>query len=177
MIHMRNVVLIGFMGTGKTSTGKLLASRLGYFFIDTDNKIEIDNKISINYMFAQYGEKFFRDKEAETIRKVAEYHSAVISTGGGVVLNEDNMIALRQNGIVITLTASVDVILERTGRRKNTRPLLKEEDRRQIIVDLLENRHELYQRADLILDTSELSPLQVTDEIIKFIRKVDELRA
>jgi len=174
---MRNVVLIGFMGTGKTSTGKLLANRLGYFFIDTDNKIEIDNKISINDMFAQYGEKYFRAREMETIRKVAEYHNAVISTGGGVVLNEDNMIALRQNGIVITLTASVDVILERTGRRKNTRPLLKEEDRRQIIVDLLENRQALYQRADLILDTSELSPLQVTDEIIKFIRKVDELRA
>lgn len=174
---MRNVVLIGFMGTGKTSTGKLLANRLGYFFIDTDNKIEIDNKISINDMFAQYGEKYFRDKETETICKVAEYHNAVISTGGGVVLNEDNMIALRKKGIVITLTASVNVILERTGRRKNTRPLLEEEDRRQIIVDLLETRQALYQRADLILDTSELSPLQVTDEIIKFIRKVDELRA
>lgn len=177
MIYMRNVVLIGFMGTGKTSTGKLLANRLGYFFIDTDNKIEIDNKISINDMFAQYGEKYFRNKEAETIHKVAEYHNAVISTGGGVVLNEDNMIALRQNGIIITLKASIDVILERTGRRKNTRPLLKEEDRRQIIVDLLETRDALYQRADLIIDTSELSPLQVTDEIIKFIRKVDELRA
>lgn len=177
MIYMRNVVLIGFMGTGKTSTGKLLANRLGYFFIDTDNKIEIDNKISINDMFAQYGEKYFRDKEAEAIHKVAECHNAVISTGGGVVLNEDNMVALRRNGIIITLKASVDVILERTGRRKNTRPLLKEEDRRQIIVDLLETRDSLYQRADLIIDTSELSPLQVTDEIIKFIRKVDELRA
>ncbi|MBP2631111.1 MAG: Shikimate kinase [Firmicutes bacterium] len=173
---MRNIVLIGFMGTGKTSTGKLLANRLGYFFIDTDNKIEIDNKISINDMFAQYGEKYFRNKEAETIHKVAEYHNAVISTGGGVVLNEDNMIALRQNGIIITLKASIDVILERTGRRKNTRPLLKE-DGRQIIVDLLETRDALYQRADLIINTSELSPLQVTDEIIKFIRKVDELRA
>lgn len=167
---MRNIVLIGFMGTGKTSTGKLLASRLGYAFIDTDSRIEAINKISISEMFAVHGEKYFREKEAELIKKVSRCHHAVISTGGGVILNPANMVALQKNGIVISLQASVDAILERTSRR-NVRPLLEQKDRREIVTMLLNQRLERYRQAKFVIDTTDLSPMQVTDEIIDFIRR------
>lgn len=173
---MRNIVLIGFMGTGKTSTGKLLASRLGYSFIDTDSRIEAINKISISAMFAMHGEKYFREKEVELIRKVSRCHHAVISTGGGVILNPANMVALRKNGIIISLQASVDAILERTSRR-NARPLLAQEDRRETITTLLKQRLERYEQANFVIDTTDLSPMQVTDEIISFIRRDVNLHA
>jgi len=170
---MKNIILIGFMGTGKTSTGRLLASRLSYSFVDTDHKIEVDHKISIKAMFAKFGEAYFRAKEAETIQKVAKYRNVVISTGGGAVLNPANLQVLQENGLVISLTADIDVILDRTGR-KSSRPLLALEDdiqRREMIVNLLDSRKELYQQANLSIDTSNLSPLQVVEQILLFLRK------
>lgn len=173
---MKNVILIGFMGTGKTSTGRLLANRIGYSFIDTDNKIEAVNKMSIPEMFRKYGEKYFRERETEIIKTIAKYHHAVISTGGGVVLNPHNMNLLSQNGVVVSLTASIDSILERTSRR-NSRPLLETVDRRKVIEELLKSRIEFYRKADCVIDTSNISPLQVTDKIIDFMRKGGILRA
>jgi shikimate kinase len=170
---MKNIILIGFMGTGKTSTGRLLASRLGYSFIDTDHKIEVDHQITIKAMFAKYGEVHFRKKESETIQKVAKYRNVVISTGGGVVLNPANLHVLQESGLVISLTAEIDVILDRTGR-KSSRPLLALEDvtqRREMIVNLLDSRKDLYQKADFSIDTSNLSPLQVVEQILLFLRK------
>lgn len=170
MTFMKNIVLIGFMGTGKTSAGKLLASRLGYTFIDTDQCIEKENKMTINDMFLNYGESYFREKESELAEKVAQMHHVVISTGGGIILNADNMKYFQQTGTIIALTADVDVILERTSRR-NERPLLERENRRQIIMDLLNTRKNLYNKGQFVVDTSHLSPLQVTDEILKYLRK------
>ncbi|WP_110953004.1 shikimate kinase [Anaerosinus massiliensis] len=174
---MKNIVLIGFMGTGKTSAGKLLANKLGYSFIDTDSKIEAENQMSIADMFVQHGEIYFRNKEVELIRRVSKFSSAVISTGGGVVLKKENLMALKENSIIITLTADVDVILERTSRRKNTRPLLNQNDKRKKIIDLLNDRAHLYKQSECMIDTSLLSPLQVVDEIIRFLKRGDELRA
>lgn len=172
---MKNIALIGFMGTGKTSSGKLLANRIGYSFIDTDYKIELDNNMTIAEMFALHGEAYFRRREADTVRKVASHRHTVISTGGGVVLNPENMDALRMSGFVISLKASVDAILERTSRR-NVRPLLEREDRRETVLRLLENRDHLYEQADFTVDTTALSPMQVVDEIVKFIRKENGMR-
>lgn len=173
---MKNIVLIGFMGTGKTSAGKLLASRLGYSFIDTDSKIEQTYQMTIPDLFEKYGEAGFRQKEHEMILVVAGCRQAVISTGGGVVLNPVNMAVLKENGIVISLKASVDVILERTGRRHN-RPLLEQEDRRAAVESLLESRLALYEQADLVIDTSAYSPMQVVERVFDYLKKVGELRA
>lgn len=167
---MKNIVLIGFMGTGKTSTGKLLANRMGYSFVDTDAKIEQECQMTIKEMFAVYGELYFREREADLIRRLADGANAVVSTGGGVVLNSQNMEYLRQNGVIICLKASIDVIVERTGRR-NSRPLLERENRMKAVSELLQAREALYAQADFSLDTSGITPLQAADQILEFVKR------
>ena len=176
---MKTVVLIGFMGTGKTSAGRILANRLGYAFVDVDQKIEAANKMSIKEMFAQHGEAYFRSCEKVMVKQLAARHHAVISTGGGTVKDSENMQELRKHGVVIALTANVDVILERTGRR-GTRPVLDRADhgdRRSAVAQLLESRRELYAQADYTVDTSMLSPMQVVDDIQRFLRREGAIRA
>jgi shikimate kinase len=175
-MQMKNIVLIGFMGVGKTSTGKLLAAKLGLNFIDLDAKIEADNKKTIAEIFAEGGEEYFRDKETAAVAEAAKWSSTVISTGGGVVIREKNMELLRKNGRIIALTAPLDVIVERTGRNDD-RPLLKEENRRKAAEKLLKSREELYKNADYSIDTGSRSPLQVVEEISEFLKRKGDLRA
>ena len=172
---MKNVVLIGFMGTGKTTTGRLLAARMGRQFIDIDKKIELENNMTISEIFAVHGEEYFRCKEAEMIARVTRYKNAVIATGGGAVMCPENVARLRHNSIIIALTASLEVIIERTGRR-TTRPLLERPDREQYIARLLQERSKVYAIADYTFDTTVSSPPQVTERIINFLRKGGKLR-
>ena len=172
---MKNIVLIGFMGTGKTSTGRLLAHKLGRTFIDTDQKIELENNLTIAEMFSIHGEQYFRRKESETIAKVSRYTCTVIATGGGVVLRPENIACLKTNGVIIALTASLDVILERTSRR-NCRPLLNRPDKESFVGKMLKERADLYTIADLSIDTSNSTPQQVCDHIIAFLRQGGHLR-
>ncbi|MDD4601015.1 MAG: shikimate kinase [Negativicutes bacterium] len=172
---MRNVVLIGFMGTGKSRVGRLLASRLKRPYIDTDKKIEKGCGIPIPEIFQKYGESFFRTKEAAVIARVSRYTHSVISTGGGVVLSPENMSRLRSNSVLITLTASPQTILERTGRRNN-RPLINHPDREQLIKKMLSERELLYGASDLTIDTTNYTPHQVVDIIVTFLREGGFLR-
>jgi len=173
---MKNIVLIGFMGTGKTTIGRLLASRLGRPFVDCDKKVEYENGMTIREIFEHYGEEYFRQKENEVIAKLARYNNAVIATGGGVMLSNENMRRLKRNGVLIALTASVETILERTGRR-NTRPLLLDIfPREQIVNNLLSERRELYLKADFSIDTNSNSPQHVINEIMIFLRQAGHLR-
>lgn len=173
---MRNIVLIGFMGTGKTTIGRLLANRLGRPFIDSDKKIEYENNMTIREIFTMYGEAHFRQKERGVIAKLSRYNNAVIGTGGGVVLSSENMSRLKRNGVIIALTASIETILERTGRR-STRPLLGTiEQHEQSIHKLLTERKELYHKADYSVDTTNHSPQQVITEIMIFLRQGGYLR-
>ena len=164
---MKNVVLIGFMGTGKTSVGRLLAARLGCAFHDLDKKIEECCGMSIPAMFAQHGEPYFRAREKEAVRAAAERTNLVIATGGGTVKDAENVALLRQNGVLVALTADVDTILQRT-RARGARPVLDSADagdRRAAVVRLLEERRHLYESADITVDTSGRAPLEVAEYI------------
>ncbi len=169
---MKNVVLIGFMGTGKTSVGRLLAGRLGCAFHDLDRKIEEKYGMSIPAMFREHGESYFRAREKEAVRAAAQRANLVIATGGGTVKDPENVTLLRRRGILVALTADVDTILQRTATR-GRRPVLDHADagdRRAAIVRLLEERSTLYETADITVDTSGRSPLEVAERILQALR-------
>jgi shikimate kinase len=166
---MPNLVLTGFMGTGKTTVGKKVAKELGMEFVDTDKEIEQVTGLAVSEIFSRYEEIRFRSEEQAAVRRLAQGDNRVIATGGGVVLNQDNMTHLRANGVVICLTATPEIIYERV-RRKKTRPLLATEDPEAAIRKLLQEREQFYRVADEIIDTSGKDPEQVRDEVIAIFK-------
>ena len=134
-----NVILTGFMGTGKTSLGKMLAVKLGRPFVDIDKKIEDEAKLSITKIFERFGEKYFRELEKSAVRELSERRGLVIATGGGTVKDEENLRLLKSSGIVICLTTEPEEIFRRTARR-GERPVLDDggNERLETIKRLLE---------------------------------------
>ena len=112
-----NLILIGFMGTGKTSLGKLLANKLGRGFVDLDQKIEHDSGMTIPKIFELYGEKYFRELEKKAVREVCERKNLVIATGGGTVKDSENVRLLKSSGKIVCLTCEPEEIFRRTERR------------------------------------------------------------
>jgi len=172
---MKNIVLIGFMGTGKTTTGRLLASRLGRPFIDVDRKIELESQKTVVQIFETYGQAGFRKLEQAVIAKVARYKNTVIAVGDSGGLTVEDIRRLKKNGIIIGLTASLDVILERTGRR-DTRPLLNCPNPEEVVTKLLAEREPVYRLAEFTVDTSDSSPQEIVERIISFLRQSRYLR-
>jgi shikimate kinase len=166
---MKNIVLTGFMGTGKTEVGRELAHLRGMKLIDVDTEIENAEMMTINDIFRQFGEERFREIETEMIDKIAREENVVISTGGGAVLKQENMDALKKTGIVICLMATPETILIRTSRT-GERPLLQVENPLLTINDLLNFRKPFYEKADIVIDTEDKTPLQIAEEIIEKIR-------
>lgn len=167
-----NIALIGFMGTGKTAVGRLLAEKLGKGFIELDALIEQRAGKTIPQIFVQDGEIAFRELEIEAARDAAEKENAVIACGGGVVLNQINIDRLRKHGMIIYLKASPEVILNRTSSDKNERPLLATEDKDSKVETLLKFREPFYERAaDITIDTSELEVTEVVEQILSRLGK------
>ncbi|KPK43857.1 MAG: shikimate kinase [Nitrospira bacterium SM23_35] len=166
---MKNIVLTGFMGTGKTEVGKELAQIRGLKLIDLDTEIEKSEKMTINEIFKQFGEQKFRDIESEMIEKLSRERNVIISTGGGAVLKQQNMDILKKTGIVICFMATPETILQRTGNSDN-RPLLMVDNPLEKIRELLEFRRPFYEKADLMIDTEDKTPRQIAEEIIDQIR-------
>lgn len=166
-----NIVLIGFMATGKSQVGQILAKRLGWAFYDTDAMIEQDTGFRVRQIFANKGEEAFRELEARTVSLVALLDKAVIATGGGVPLREDNMQELERNGVVVWLKASPETVLKRLGEHLDSRPLLKGPNPRQIAEDILNQRQKAYQRSRHQVDTDGLTPDQVAEKILELIHE------
>lgn len=166
---MKNIVLIGFMGTGKTIVGKQLAKRLGFNYLDIDREIEKNTGMTISEIFQTQGESRFRDMEAEAISATSGLSNTVISTGGGAVLRSENLRCLRENGILICLSAKPETIYERV-RHSKSRPLLQTEDPLNTIRQLINQREPYYRQADMVVETDGLSPSQIVDEIINSIK-------
>ena len=169
-----NLILIGFMGTGKTSLGKLLAAKLGRSFIDLDQKIEADEKMTIPEIFEKHGEKYFRELEKKAVREVCEKKNLVIATGGGTVKDFENVQLLKNSGVIVCLTTDPEEIFRRTERR-GERPVLDSggNDRIETIKKLLDERQKFYDCADYKIDTTDWSPLQIIDDIFKHLKKRD----
>jgi len=165
-----NIVLTGFMCTGKTSVGKLLAEKLEYQFVDTDDLIEQRVGMKISDIFAVYGEPYFRDVETEVVKEVAKKDKFVISTGGGVVLRKVNMDELRKNGIIINLTAKPETIYNRLKNQPGVRPLLNKPDPMNEIIKLLSQREEYYKNCDLRIETDNFTVEQIVQQILDYIK-------
>ncbi len=165
-----NIVLTGFMGTGKSKIGKRLAKKLTMSYLDTDELIEKKEKDSISAIFKKRGEEYFRCLEAKIVKEVALLDNHVISTGGGVVLREENVRLLKKNACIVCLFASAEVILKRT-KGDNNRPLLEMNNRKERIKELLKIRRPYYEKADFSVDTSVLDSEGVVEEVIEFLEK------
>ena len=166
-----NIALIGFMGTGKTAAGKALAERLGKEFIELDALIDLKAGKTIPEIFKQDGEIAFRELEIEVTKEVSEKKNAVIACGGGVVLNKINIDRLKEECLIVYLTASPRVILKRTSGDEN-RPLLKVVDRTSEIQRLLKFRKPFYERAaDITINTSKLDITSVVEQIINKLKE------
>ncbi|MEE9614410.1 MAG: shikimate kinase [Thermodesulfobacteriota bacterium] len=164
-----NVVLTGFMGTGKSSVGRRLAERLALEFVDTDDLIEDAAGMSVKEIFAGLGEPRFRELEKEAIKKaVSTMDGVVLSTGGGAVVDEENRRALKGWGTVVCLTAPVEVIVERIGPG-DERPLLSGESREEAVGRLLKEREPVYGQAELVLDTGDKGIEEVAGRIESFL--------
>lgn len=165
----KNIILTGFMGTGKTTVGKLLAMQLGYEFIDTDKLIEQQQGQTIPEIFQAHGETAFRQMEADLAQELASRQGLVISTGGRMMLDPANAAALSRQGYVFCLVATPEEILQRLQLDTNhPRPLLAVSDPKQRIMQLLAERTEGYGRF-LQVQTSGKKPNEIVAELMAFI--------
>lgn len=168
---MKNIVLIGFMGSGKTEVGKRLADRLGYTFVDTDGIIEKKTGKSIADIFSEYGEDYFRKLESGVAGELSSTRGHVISTGGGIVINRENILNLKKGGLIVWLKASPETIYKRV-KSESHRPLLDVEDPLDEIKRLLGLRESLYAEADISVDTDGLDAGKIVDIIIEAYEQV-----
>lgn len=162
----KNIVLVGLSGSGKSTLGNILSSLSGYALVDTDAIIVKLQNRSINNIFETNGEEFFRTLETQVSKEISAFDKQIISTGGGIVLKEKNLEYLKQNGVVFYLKTSVNTLLKRL-EGDNTRPLLKTDDVKKKLENMLEIRGKLYEKADVTIETDKLPPEETAKEILR----------
>jgi shikimate kinase len=167
--HIHNIALIGFMGTGKSSVGRLIADQLRFSFVDTDDLIEARAAKTISTIFSDDGEPAFRKLEQDIVAELASRNRTVISTGGGVGASEANLASLKQHALVVCLWASPEKIWERV-RSQTHRPLLREPDPLAKIRQLLTARELFYKQADVLLNTELRSLKEVSQQVLHQFR-------
>jgi shikimate kinase len=168
----QNIALIGFMAVGKSAVGRNLAKRLQRRFVDLDRLIEKVEGKKVREIFAEKGEPFFRQLEKRTLAETLQKGGQVLATGGGVIMDDENLALLREKTTLVCLTASLETLLGRAGSGAN-RPLLKGANRRERVEELLKQRGSRYAQAHFTVDTSNLTLEQVVDKIIEQLNRED----
>jgi shikimate kinase len=153
----RAIVLVGLMGAGKSKIGRRLAARLGLPFFDSDPEIESAAGETVEEIFANRGERVFREGERRVIARLLAQPVHVLATGGGAFMDPATRALIARRGVSLWLRADLDVLVSRVSRRSN-RPLLKEGDPRAILAGLIDRRHPVYAQADLVVDSGDGSP-------------------
>jgi len=165
----KNIIITGFMGTGKSVVAKELARKLKMEYIDTDQVIEKRQGLTISDIFARYGENYFREQENKLVRELSKKENMVIAAGGGTLLSSDNTRILSQKGNIICLYADSQAIYNRV-KRKNNRPLLNGENILDKINHLLKERKKIYDNIKWKIDTTNFTTQKVVDKIINLLK-------
>jgi shikimate kinase len=164
------IAIIGLMGVGKSTLGAKLANSLGYYFIDSDQEIEDHEQKTINKIFAQNGEKYFREVEKTLVEEIVfRDENIVLSLGGGSFINDELRKIIKEKSVVIWINAPINTILHRIGNKTN-RPLLNQFDKRKTLEELAKKRYPIYAECDLKFDTSEENHEMIIKKIIKYLK-------
>ncbi|PDS79723.1 shikimate kinase [Rhizobium sp. L43] len=161
----RNLILVGLMGAGKSSVGRIVASQLGIPFIDSDVEIERVSRMTIPELFAAYGEEEFRALETRVVKRLLKSGPRVVSTGGGAFINERTRKRIKKGGLSVWLKADLDVLWDRVNKR-DTRPLLKTENPKQTLENLMNARYPIYAEADLTVLSRDVRKEIMADEVL-----------
>ena len=164
----RNLVFVGLMGAGKSVIGRLVAQSLGVPFIDTDAEIERVSRMTISELFAAYGEPEFRALETRVMERLLRSGPRVISTGGGAFINENTRRQIKRGGISVWLKADLDILWERVSKRDH-RPLLKTENPKQTLENLMNQRYPIYAEADLTVLSENVRKDVMVNEVLSAI--------
>ena len=169
-----NIVLVGLMGSGKTTVGRRLAHKLNQVFFDTDHEIINKTGVTIDHIFDIEGEEGFRERESKILENFCQMSNIILATGGGIVILSKNRKILKNSGLVVYLSSSVNQLLKRTAKSK-TRPLLENSsDRRKTITELLEARDVYYREvASFVVDTTGKKLHEVVNIIIREAENVE----
>lgn len=171
----KNIILIGFMGCGKSTIGKKVSVNIGCKFLDTDLKIQNDMNMTINEIFEKYGEPYFRKLEKDLCKKASLNAPMVIATGGGIIKDPENIDFLKTNGIFIYLKSSSEKIYKNI-KNDNSRPLLNVKNKKEKINELLEQRIPLYEKsADITVDISNIEIPEITSCITDIINNMEKI--
>lgn len=165
----KNIVLIGLMGSGKSTIGRTIAKKLGRRFIDTDRYIERKAGKTIPDLFKEDGEIAFRTLERETVKKLSQYVGIVIATGGGIIKDPENFKHLKQSGWIIALYASPDTLYKRISGKRIRPLLLEQEDPVKALENIFNERKSMYAQADFQVNTEDKEIDEIADEIISLL--------
>ncbi len=166
-MHKESIFLVGPMGAGKSTVGRLLAEKMLYHFVDSDHEIEARTGASIPMIFDIEGESGFREREAQIIDELTQRTETVLATGGGVVECEVNRQHLRSRGFVVYLKSPVEALIQRTKHDRN-RPLLQTDDPAKVLRELMEKREPWYiEMADLVVETQQVSVHRVVKQVLE----------
>ena len=169
----RNLIFIGLMGAGKSVIGRLVAQQLSLPFIDTDVEIERVSRMTISELFASYGEPEFRALETRVIERLLKGGPRVISTGGGAFINERTRGVIKRGGVSVWLRADLEVLWERVNKRDH-RPLLKTENPKQTLENLMNQRYPIYAESDLTVESRDVRKETVANEVLAAVVALGE---